>query len=531
MSQSMSPALTTCSATELAQLIARGEVSAAEAVEAHIERIEQVNPQINAVVVTRYAAARAEAQAADQARRSGTLAGPLHGVPITIKECLDLQDTPSTLGLPNRVHDRASADDPYVARLRQAGAIVLGKTNVPQLLIYYESCNPVYGRTKNPWDFSRASGGSSGGEAAIIAAHGAPLGLGTDIGGSLRVPAHFCGIVSLKPTAPRTLDWTRMSEPRSYGPIVSLAGPMARDVADVELALSLIGDVPNQFAPQPMPLGGSRTVDLSTLHVGYYTDDGTFTPSPAIKRAVREAAELLGAAGAQVQPWQPPAAPEAVDLYYRILTSDGGALVRTLLGADRPEREIAALVWLAPRPRRMLALLERTLRLAGQRSLATTVRALGYPAQTHLPAMERALAQYRARFAAAMDQTDGGPLDLILCPTCALPAYTHGASAQLGVSGGYAVLYNVLGYPAGNVPITRVRPNEEIGRTASLDLVQRAARAVEQGSAGLPVGVQVAARPWQEHLALAAMRALQDAARAQPDYPQLSVVNQAQSDR
>lgn len=531
MSQNSSAALTDCSATELAQLIAGGDVSAAEVVTAHIERIEQVNPQINAVVVKRYAAALAEAQAADDARRAGASLGPLHGVPVTIKECLDLQGTPSTLGLPCRVHDRASADDPYVARLRQAGAIVLGKTNVPQLLVYYESCNPVYGRTNNPWNLDRASGGSSGGEAAIIAAHGSPLGIGTDIGGSLRVPAHFCGIVSLKPTTPRTLDWTRLVEPRSYGPIVSLAGPMARDVADLELALALMSGVPNPLCPQPAPPGDSSTVDLTQLRIGYYTDDGTFTPSPAVKRAVREAAELLRAAGAQVSPWQPPAVPDAVDLYYRIMTSDGAALLRGLLGTDKPEPQIANLFWLAPRSRRTLALLERALQLAGQRSMATSVRSFGYPARLHLATMERELAGYRERFAGALDQASAGPLDLILCPTCPLPAYTHGASQQLGVGGGYAALYNLLGYPAGNVPITQVRPNEEIGRVASLDLVERAARAVEHGSAGLPVGVQLVARPWQEHVALAAMRALLDAARALPSYPHLSVVHQARSGR
>lgn len=531
MSQHRSTALTDASATTLAELIAGGAVSAAEVVEAHIERIERVNPQINAVVVKRYAEARAEAQAADQARRAGVVLGPLHGVPVTIKECLDVQDTPSTLGLPGRVHDRASADDPYVARLRQAGAIVLGKTNVPQLLVYYESCNPVYGRTNNPWDLDRASGGSSGGEAAIIAAHGSPLGIGTDIGGSLRVPAHFCGIVSLKPTMPRTLDWTRLSEPRSYGPIVSLAGPMARDVADLELALTLIGDLPNPLCAQPAPLGNPGTVDLRELRVGYYTDDGTFTPSPAVKRAVREAVDLLQAAGAQVRPWQPPAVPDVVDLYYRIMTSNIGALLRGLLGRDKPEPQIASLSWLSQRSRRTLTLLERALQLAGQRSMARSVRSFGYPGPTHLATMERELAAYRGRFVEALDHASGGPLDLILCPTCPLPAYTHGASQQLGVGGGYAVLYNLLGYPAGNVPITRVRPYEEIGRIASLDLVERAARAVEQGSAGLPVGVQLAARPWQEHVVLAAMRTLHDAARARPDYPQLSTINEARSGR
>lgn len=170
--------LTSLSATELATLIARGDISSVEAVEAHIERIERVNPGLNAVVVKRYEAAQAEAREADEHRVRGEALGPLHGVPITIKETLDLVDTPSTFGLPSRARILARQDDLYVARMRKAGAIILGKTNVAQLLYYIESDNPLYGHTNNPWNLERSSGGSSGGQAAIIATGGSPLGLG-----------------------------------------------------------------------------------------------------------------------------------------------------------------------------------------------------------------------------------------------------------------------------------------------------------------------------------------------------------------
>ncbi|MBF6591940.1 MAG: amidase, partial [Ktedonobacterales bacterium] len=219
-------ALTALSARELAGRIARGEVTAVEAVEAHIARIEQVNPAINAVVVMRYERARAEARAADQARARDEALGPLHGVPITIKESLDLTGTPATFGIPTRARVLATADDLYVARMRAAGAIILGKTNVAQLLLYIESDNPVYGRTNNPWNAARAVGGSSGGQAALLAAGGSPLGLGTDIGGSLRYPATFCGIASIKPTAGRTPDQGRFSAHLGQRAIVSQVGPM-----------------------------------------------------------------------------------------------------------------------------------------------------------------------------------------------------------------------------------------------------------------------------------------------------------------
>jgi fatty acid amide hydrolase len=154
------------SATQLVQQISSGDLSASEAVEAHIAQIERVNPHLNALVVKRYEAARSEARAADARHKTGEALGVLHGLPITVKECLDLTESASTFGLPSRAAQRAVKDERHVARLRQAGAIVLGKTNVAQLLFYYESDNPLYGRTQNPWNLTRTPGGSSGGEAA-----------------------------------------------------------------------------------------------------------------------------------------------------------------------------------------------------------------------------------------------------------------------------------------------------------------------------------------------------------------------------
>ena len=517
----MESLLAGCSAVELAGLIARGEVSALEVVDAHIARLEEVNPRLNAVVVKRYDEARAEAQRADRRRLSGAALGPLHGVPVTIKECLDVVGTPSTFGLRRRAQDTPMRDDPYVARLRAAGAIVVGKTNVPQLLLYYESDNPLYGRTNNPWDAGRSAGGSSGGEGAVIAAGGSPLGLGTDIGGSVRIPASFCGIASIKPTAPRTLDFARFTETPAHGAVVSLCGPMARDVADVALGLELISEVPNAHCPQPRPVEDYRAVDLRGLRVACYTDDGTLSPSPAVRRAVREAAAALRGRGAQVLDWQPPQVPEALVLFMRLISGDMLPLLPQMIAKERLTPQLAQLVLLARRSRRALTLLERTLRRVGQPSLARTLPSFGHRGPAARSQGIAAFENYRQRFAEALDAGEAGPFDLILCPACALPAFTHGASTTLVTAGAYAPLYNLLGYPAGVVPVTRVRPGEEIGRLASLDLVERAARRVEQGSAGLPVGVQVIARPWRDHVALAAMLAIEDAARVRDGYPRL----------
>ena len=196
------------SATKIASDLAKGLYSAREIAQAYISRIERLDNDINAVVVRRFEQALKEADAADIARAAGRVAGPLHGVPITIKECFDLAGMPSTYGHPERATHRANADAVTVARLKAAGAIVLGKTNVPKNLADWESYNAVYGQTKNPWDLGRTPGGSSGGSGAAMAAGLSALELGSDIAGSIRVPATFCG--SLRSQA----DVRRRTDPR-----------------------------------------------------------------------------------------------------------------------------------------------------------------------------------------------------------------------------------------------------------------------------------------------------------------------------
>lgn len=517
--------LTSLSATELAAMIARGDVSSVEVVEAHIERIERVNSALNAVVVKRYDAARAEARQADERRARGEIMGPLHGVPITIKESLDLVDTPSTFGLQSRASILSEQDDLYVARMRKAGAIILGKTNVAQLLYYIESDNPVYGRTNNPWNLDRSPGGSSGGQAAIIAAGGSPMGLGTDLGGSIRVPATSCGIAGLKPTTGRTPDAGRYSQPFGERAVMSQVGVLARQVADVALGMEIINGGRHPNVEPPMPLGNPETVDVSRLRVAYYTDDGTFKVAPAVRRAVLEAADTLKSCGAQVTAWTPPGVRHALDLFFGILSADGGQGITQTLGKNKLDARIATLLFMAKRSRPTLAVMGRLLRLLGQHGLADSIRSFGHRDTLHYWQLVEEQMVYQHRFLAALDQDDGGPFDLILCPACSLPALTHGSTRDLILAGGYTALYNLLGYPTGIVPITRVRLDEEVGRSPSRDIVEQAARKVERGSAGLPVGVQVVARPWREHVALAAMRAVEEKVCARSDYPGIAAIS------
>lgn len=511
--------LTSLPATELAAMIARGDISSVEVVEAHIDRIERVNTVLNAVVVKRYEAARVEAREADERRARGEPLGPLHGVPITIKESLDLVDTPSTFGLQARANILAGQDDPYVARIRQAGAIILGKTNVAQLLYYIESDNPVYGRTNNPWNLDRSPGGSSGGQAAIIAAGGSPMGLGTDIGGSIRVPATSCGIAGLKPTAGRIPDVGRYSEPIGEQAIVSQTGVLARRVVDVALGLEILNGGRNPEVEPPMPLGDPGAVDISRLRVAFYTDDGTFQVAPAVRRAVLEVAEALKDRGARVTAWSPPDVPHALDLFFGIMGADGGRGIIQTLGKDKRDPRVATLLFMGQRSRPTITALGGLLRLLGQQGLADSIRNFGYKDTWHYWQLVEAQMDYQRRFLEALDRADGGPFDLILCPACSLPAVTHGSARDLIVAGGYAALYNLLGYPTGVVPVTRVRADEEVGRASSKDRVQQTARKVELGSTGLPVGVQVVARPWREHVALAAMQAIEEIVSTRSDYP------------
>src|ERR1044071_6850805 len=228
------------SATALARAIREKEVSSSEVVAAHYERIAEVNPKVNAVVLLTEESARARAREADEALARGEVWGPLHGVPVTIKDAFEMAGVVSAGGTKGRAMHVPSEDAAGVERYRRAGAVILGKTNTPEISLAFESDNLVYGQTKNPYDATRTPGGSSGGEAAAIAAGMSPLGLGSDAGGSIRVPAHFCGIAGIKPTSGRT------PRTRHFHPMVGLLdsiwqiGPLARRVEDLQLALPLL---------------------------------------------------------------------------------------------------------------------------------------------------------------------------------------------------------------------------------------------------------------------------------------------------
>jgi amidase len=452
-------ALTAASASALAEAIRTRRVTAAEVVEAHLARIAAVNPQLNAVVQLTADSARREAAAADAALARGEAPKPLHGVPVTIKDTLETAGVVCTGGTLGRAAYVPKADATAVARLRAAGAIVLGKTNVPELAGALETDNLVYGRTNNPYDLARTPGGSSGGEAAIVAAGGSPLGLGTDAGGSIRVPAHYCGLAALKPTSgriPRTGQFPRPMGARNSVFHVSL---IARRVDDLALALPIVaGPDFRDYTIVDMPLRDPHAVGLRGLKLAFFDDDGASAPTPEIAAAVRAAARAFAEAGLTVEERRLPEAETAAAVYYDMTRGDGGAGTRAFLRSIGTER-------ISP-------LFEQSLGTRAAPAMAGITEALA------------AFARWDAFRNAQLAFLQG--YDAVLSPVAPYVAPAHGTSfdpaLQRGV--GYAQNHNLTGWPAVAV---RVGTSPE----------------------GMPIGVQVAAHPWREDVALALGRHLE----------------------
>jgi Asp-tRNA(Asn)/Glu-tRNA(Gln) amidotransferase A subunit family amidase len=455
--------ITGLSAREIASLVGRKELSPTEVVEAHLTRIDAVNPELNAFVHVDADGALRAARDAEAAVMRGELLGPLHGVPVSIKSAIAVEGMPWETGSRFRTGVRGDRDATLVRRLREAGAIVLGVTNTAELLMAWETDNLLYGRTNNPWDLSRTAGGSSGGESAALAAGLSAGGVGSDGGGSIRVPAHFTGTCGLKPTPGRVPATGHF--PSCAGPfaLTGVVGPMARTVDDVALLLSVmagpdIGD-PNGH---PVPLGSHDTVK-PPLRVGWFEDDGRTPVTRETREAVRRAASALADAGFDVVEFRPEGLEEARTLWWDIFGRASRLLLEPLVEgheADVHPNLPQFLDWTRESPR---------------------LKA------TELLHVEIKRDLLRTRVAEQMVR-----VPVLLCPVSAVPAFRHGEREWL-------------------IDGRTVRYLDAWSYTAWFNLLQNPAVAVPAGRSaeGLPIGVQVVARPWEEHVALGVAAAIE----------------------
>ena len=426
----------------LAAALRRGELLSEAVTRAFLDRIDEVNPGLNAVVQLRAEDALKDARAAD--RLPADRRGALHGVPMTIKDSLDTAGLVTTGGTKGRAAFVPAEDATAVRRVREAGAIVLGKTNTPDLTLNYETSNLVYGRTNNPFDPARTSGGSSGGAAAIVAAGGSPIEIGSDTGGSIRLPAHFCGVAGLKPTQGRVPRTGHIIDYAGASQFLTHIGPLGRRVDDLALVLGVIAG-PDGIDPHvvDMPLGDSGAVRLSGLRVGHFTALGPLQPTVETKAAVAAAVGALQRAGAQAREIEIPEAGSIFDIYMTILFGDGGASVARAL--DR---------W---------GSVESSLRRRIE-----TMRTLS---SAELTAHYERLDRWRSRMLALM-----ADLDAIVCPVNVAPAPAHETFDR--ATAAYTQVFNLTGWPS------------------------TAVRAGTSGD-GLPIGVQAVAAPWRDDVSLA----------------------------
>ena len=446
------------SATQQAQLIRERQISSVELVQAHLDQIFRLQPLINATVAV--FADRALTQARDSDAMKADQRGPLHGVPFSIKDSIELAGAPCTAGTwGRRSAPPCTEDATLVARMRDAGAIPIAKTNLPDLLFAFESDNLLFGATNNPYDFAQTSGGSSGGEAALIAAAGSPCGLGSDAAGSVRVPAAFCGISSIKPTSGRLSRTGHFPPSGGWLESVWQIGPMARRVEDLCLMMGLLaGGDKRDFTVVDMPFADPRRVSLSELRIAFYTDNGFATVHPEVADVVRSAAQSLSGCVRLVDEARPSCLADAYDLEMKLIGPDGGDALRVALKDLGSERIHPLLTgWLD--------------KLEPYR---TTLEGFaGYWAE---------LDRYRAGMVQFLNHYDA-----IVCPAYTQPALPHGASIQDENFRGftYTMAYNVAGWPAAIV---------RCGGSAD----------------GLPIAVQVAAGPFREDIALAVALRLEE---------------------
>jgi len=498
-------------------------VTSREIVEDLHRRADEVEPRVNAFAHQFRERALELADQRDAERKEGAPLGPLHGIPFSVKESIDTAGTPTTCGMRAFRDDRPVHHAIIVKLALEQGAILLGKTNVPQtLLAPFETVNELFGTTNNPWNMGRGPGGSSGGEAAAIASGSSVLGIGTDVGGSIRSPATLCGVFGFKPTVGR---WSNVGA-RGTLPgqefIRTQTGPLGRSVDDLSMFMRAL-DRPEHFARDrrlpPVPFRSPAEIDPTSLTVGYFDDDGYLTPAASVQRAVQETAGLLADAGVTIKRVRPINVHEILELFFSGLTSDGLVTLLEGLGGERFAAPLRTVAMANRAPKHVRAGLARVARLLGETRTAAVLDSLGAKSTHRMWALTERRNQIRREEMVFWDREG---IDLLLTPTMATPAVPHGLSHDFTVAFSNLARYNLLDQPAGVVPVTRVRV-DETRRENPGDRVEKRAAEIEAQSVGLPVGIQVVGRPWEDPEVLAMMRLVEAHVRKRDDFPRVPV--------
>jgi Asp-tRNA(Asn)/Glu-tRNA(Gln) amidotransferase A subunit family amidase len=430
--------------------------SPVKVVDAHLNRIAKMQLRLNALVCLDAEGARKQARAAETAVMLGEALGPLHGVPVTVKSCIDVAGWPAAAGSLMRKEYVASADAVLVARLKAAGAIILGTTNTPEYLMAYETDNLLSGKTSNPWDVARSAGGSSGGEAAAIAAGCSMGGVGSDGGGSVRVPAHFCGICALKPTPGRIPSTGHFPPGGGAFSWLGVVGPMARTIADVRTLFEVLaGPDAGDACSAPVPVRTVSESELRAVRIGVLESAALGEATSETKEAVERAAKILREQGFAVEKKKLSGLERALELWWYFF----GPVIGDLVRHDATGKEKL----LSPMLREFVA-------------LTTAEKEMNYDE------FGRACAERDELRAAVLRQMD---VDVLLSPVSSRPAFRHGeGNWRRGEKECYldtmrfSQWLNLVGLPGAAVPMGKSRE-------------------------GLPIGVQVIGRPWGEELVLA----------------------------
>jgi len=441
--------------TEITHEIRSKNVSPTEIVELHLKRIVALQPKLNAFVHLDAEGAREQALAAETSVTRGEPLGPLHGVPLTIKSCIDVAGWPCPAGSLLRKDYVAKQDAPLVVRLKAAGAILLGNTNTPEFLMAYETDNLLIGKTSNPWNLAHSAGGSSGGEAAAIAAGCSAGGVGSDGGGSIRVPAHFCGICGLKPTPGRVPATGHFPPSAGAFSWIGVVGPMARTIADVRSLFEVMaGPDAGDALSAPVPLRAYRERDLRGMRIGILESDALGVATAETRAAVERAAKSLAEQGFTVEPFRLNGLDRALELWWFFFGPVIGNLLRHSVA--RHEDQIS------PMLRDYLA-------------YATS----GDPVT--LNQFTKACAERDLLRAEILRQMENTPI--LLSPVSTSAAFRHGEGNYAPGAGyrdtmRFSQWLNLTGFPGASVPVA-------------------------QSDEALPIGVQVIGRPFEDELVLA----------------------------